>query len=82
MDFASQGYDIIFGHGFQFQEPLIAVAEMFPETAYCLALLFDAAELRLYMISNWTPPIFDVVFLAGLMSEYRENRRRGWSRCL
>ena len=36
MDFASQGYDIIFGHGFQFQEPLIAVAEQFPETAFCL----------------------------------------------
>lgn len=36
MDFASEGYDVIFGHGFQFMEPIVKVAEQFPETKFCL----------------------------------------------
>lgn len=26
MDFADQGYDVVFGHGFQFMEPIVKVA--------------------------------------------------------
>lgn len=36
MDFASRGYDLIFGHGFQFMEPIIKVAEQFPKTHFAL----------------------------------------------
>jgi basic membrane protein A len=36
MDFASRGYDLIFGHGFQFMEPIIKVAEQFPDTCFAL----------------------------------------------
>lgn len=36
MDFASEGYDVVFGHGFQFMEPIIKVAEKYPKTMFCL----------------------------------------------
>ena len=36
MDFASNGYDLIFGHGFQFMEPIIKVAEQFPNVNFAL----------------------------------------------
>ncbi len=36
MDFASEKYDVIFGHGFQFMEPIIKVAEKYPDTLFCL----------------------------------------------
>ena len=36
MDFASDGYDLIFGHGFQFMEPIIKVAEKYPDTFFAL----------------------------------------------
>ena len=35
-DFADQGYDVIFGHGFQFMEPLVSVADKFPDTYFLL----------------------------------------------
>ena len=33
-DFANRGYDIILGHGFQFQEPLYEVAPEFPDVTF------------------------------------------------
>ena len=39
-DFASQGYDLIFGHGFQFQEPIIKVAQEFPKVNFALGTGF------------------------------------------
>ncbi|WFD09381.1 BMP family protein [Tepidibacter hydrothermalis] len=35
-DFASEGYDLVFGHGFQFMEPIIKVAEDFPDVHFAL----------------------------------------------
>jgi basic membrane protein A len=35
-DFAERGYDLIFGHGFQFMEPLIKVAAEYPDTCFAL----------------------------------------------
>ena len=35
-DFADQGYDVVFGHGFQFMEPLVNVADKFPESYFLL----------------------------------------------
>ena len=33
-DFAAKGYDIVFGHGFQFGDPISAVAPDFPDTYF------------------------------------------------
>jgi basic membrane protein A len=35
-DFADQGYDVIFGHGFQFMEPLVSVAKTYPDSYFLL----------------------------------------------
>lgn len=35
-DFADQGYDVIFGHGFQFMEPLVNVADKFQDSYFLL----------------------------------------------
>ena len=36
MDFADQGYDVIFGHGFQFMEPIVKVGAQYPDTYFLL----------------------------------------------
>lgn len=35
-DFAEQGYDLIIGHGFQFQDPIMSVADLFPEVNFAI----------------------------------------------
>jgi basic membrane protein A len=35
-DFADEDYDVIFGHGFQFMEPLVAVADRYPDSYFLL----------------------------------------------
>lgn len=35
-DFADQKYDVIFGHGFQFMEPIVSVAKNYPDTCFLL----------------------------------------------
>lgn len=36
IDFASQGYDVIYGHGFQFMEPIVKIAPQYPKVAFVL----------------------------------------------
>lgn len=36
MDFADQGYQVIFGHGFQFMDPIVEVGEKYPNTYFLL----------------------------------------------
>ncbi|MFQ5693764.1 MAG: BMP family protein, partial [Nitrospinota bacterium] len=36
-DFASLGYDLVIGHGFQFQETMMKVAPQFPKVSFALA---------------------------------------------
>ena len=42
-DYAQQGYDLVIGHGFQFQEPIIKVAAEFPKTNFALGTGFKLA---------------------------------------
>ncbi len=42
-DYAQQGYDLIIGHGFQFQEPIIKVAGDFPKVHFALGTGFKLA---------------------------------------
>jgi basic membrane protein A len=36
LDYAQQGYDLVVGHGFQFQEPIIKVAPDFPDVNFAI----------------------------------------------
>jgi basic membrane protein A len=42
-DYAQQGYDLVIGHGFQFQEPMIKVAGEFPNVHFALGTGFKLA---------------------------------------
>jgi len=42
-DYAQQGYDLVIGHGFQFQEPIIKVAGDFPDVHFALGTGFKLA---------------------------------------
>lgn len=42
-DYAQQGYDLVIGHGFQFQEPIIKVASEFPNVHFALGTGFKLA---------------------------------------
>ena len=42
-DYAQQGYDLIVGHGFQFQEPIIKVAADFPKVNFAIGTGYKQA---------------------------------------
>lgn len=43
IDYAQQGYNMVIGHGFQFQEPIIKVAADYPDVAFGLGTGFKTA---------------------------------------
>lgn len=43
IDYAQQGYDMVVGHGFQFQEPIIKVAADYPDVDFGLGTGFKTA---------------------------------------
>lgn len=43
IDYAQQGYNLVIGHGFQFQEPIIKVAADFPNVDFALGTGFKTA---------------------------------------
>jgi len=43
LDYAQQGYDLVVGHGFQFQEPIIKVAEDYPDVNFAIGTGFKMA---------------------------------------
>jgi basic membrane protein A len=43
-DFADQGYDVIFGHGFQFMEPIVNVAAQYPKSHFLLGTGYKSVD--------------------------------------
>jgi len=65
-DYAQQGYDLIVGHGFQFQEPIIKVAPEFPKAHFAIGTGYKLAE---------NVGVYDVKmeqggYLAGIIAGY------------
>ena len=51
-DYAANGYDIVFGHGFQFGDPALEVAPLYPDTYFICAESNAAAEnVATYIVS-------------------------------
>ena len=49
IEFAEEGYDVIIGHGYQFSEPVITVAGMYPDVAFLLGCgVGDAVNVMKY----------------------------------
>lgn len=53
-DYAEQGYDLIIGHGFQFQDPVVAVAPSYPDVHFALGpgTYMTAANVSTYDADN------------------------------
>lgn len=62
--YAAQGYDLVFGHGFEFQQPAERVSRQYPHTAFVVTSGERVAE-------NVAPIIFrlaDATFLGGMVA--------------
>lgn len=53
-DYAAQGYDLIIGHGFQFQDPIMAVAPEYPDLHFVIGpgAYMTAENVSLYDADN------------------------------
>ena len=64
--YAMQGYDLIFGHGFEYQEPAIAVAQDYPEIVFITSAGASGA-----IRENVSPIVFrleQATYLLGMIS--------------
>lgn len=68
-DFAAEGFDLIFGHGFQFMEPIIKVAEDFPETCFALGTGFKTGKNTAVYDVTLGEGGYLMGILAGLLTE-------------
>jgi len=50
-DYASQGYDVVIGHGFQFGDPALKVGAKFPDTKFvCIESAVEAENVASYVM--------------------------------
>lgn len=68
-DFAVEGYDLIFGHGFQFMEPILKVAKQFPKTKFALGTGFKTRDNTCVYDVRLGEGGYLMGTLAGLMSK-------------
>eukprot|EP00362_Geleiidae_sp_MMETSP1317_P000975 CAMPEP_0201284376 /NCGR_PEP_ID=MMETSP1317-20130820/71827_1 /ASSEMBLY_ACC=CAM_ASM_000770 /TAXON_ID=187299 /ORGANISM="Undescribed Undescribed, Strain Undescribed" /LENGTH=307 /DNA_ID=CAMNT_0047604283 /DNA_START=64 /DNA_END=984 /DNA_ORIENTATION=- len=68
-DFAAEGYDLIFGHGFQFMEPIINVAKIYPEVNFALGTGFKTLPNTAVYDVRLGDGGYLMGTLAGLMTE-------------
>lgn len=69
MDFASEGYDLIFGHGFQFMEPILKVAEQFPNVNFALGTGYKTLPNTCVYDVHLQDGGYIMGTMAGLMSQ-------------
>ena len=66
LDYAQQGYDLIVGHGFQFQEPIIKVAEQFPDVNFAIGTGYKLAP----NVGVYDVKLEQGGYLMGIMAGY------------
>jgi basic membrane protein A len=69
-NFATAGYDLVIGHGYQFQDAAQKVAEAFPDTSFAIlnGSVKREPNLSSYQFTNWQPG-YVTGALAGLITE-------------
>lgn len=66
--YGAQGYDLVFGHGFEFQEPALRVGPEFPRTTY-IATSGNRAEGNVAgMVFAFEDPSYLAGIVAGMMT--------------
>jgi len=68
-DFAAEGYDLVFAHGFQFMEPLLRVAEQFPDTHFALGTGFKTRKNTCVYDIRLSEGGYLMGILAGMMTQ-------------
>jgi basic membrane protein A and related proteins len=63
-DYAEQGYDLIFGHGFEFQDAAMAVGRDFPKTAFVVS----SGSVQAENVASLNYELGEATFLAGVLA--------------
>ena len=63
-DYAEQGYDLIFGHGFEFQDAAMAVGRDFPKTAFVVS----SGSVHAENVASLNYELGEATFLAGVLA--------------
>jgi basic membrane protein A len=67
-DFASQGYDLIIGHGLELADPIFAVAEEFPDVHFTASGGPDVLDRATDNVETWTYDSTEVGYLTGYLA--------------
>jgi basic membrane lipoprotein Med (substrate-binding protein (PBP1-ABC) superfamily) len=67
-DFASQGFDLIIGHGIELGDAIFSVAEDFPDLAFTASGGPDILEMYTDNVETWTYDTPQVGYLAGYIA--------------
>lgn len=63
-DYAEQGYDLVFGHGFEFQDPAMQVGKEFPNTAFVVS----SGSVHAANVASMTFHLDQATYLAGIVA--------------
>lgn len=69
IDFADQGYDIIFGHGFQFMDPIAELCGDYPDTVFLAGTGYLTDTNSGYYNTHLASGGFVMGYIAGLATE-------------
>ena len=68
-DYALDGYQLIFGHGFEYQDPAKAVAPDFPDTVFITSTGSTVTDNISPMVFGIEEPVYLLGIIAGSMTE-------------
>jgi basic membrane protein A len=63
-DYAQQGYDLVFGHGFEFQDPALQVGAEFPHTAFVVS----SGSVHAANVASLAFDLDQATYLAGIVA--------------
>ncbi|MEW6272895.1 MAG: BMP family protein [Thermodesulfobacteriota bacterium] len=63
-DYAEQGYDLVFGHGFEFQDPALQVGKEFPQTVFVVS----SGSVSAPNVASLTFHLDQATYLAGIVA--------------
>lgn len=63
-DYAQQGYDLVFGHGFEFQDPALQVGKEFPTTVFVVS----SGSVHAANVASMTFDLNQATYLAGIVA--------------
>jgi basic membrane protein A len=63
-DYAQQGYDLVFGHGFEFQDPALQVGKEFPNTAFVVS----SGSVHAANVASMNFDLNQATYLAGIVA--------------